>query len=145
MRPLISTLTFTALAGPAPAQPQSPEKGQALCYQIEKVVNALVDYAQTSCLPTAGRSPGTHSFILISSKPVFSVEASKKGWLLVAVAATGDALNKSASVKADELWLSDANEMKSRTAYVLPAALARSLQQQIKGDKISLPYSILFA
>lgn len=138
MRPLIAILIFTALAAPTQALPQSPEKGQAMCYQIEKMVNALVDYTQTSCLPTAGKSPGTHSFILISSKPVFSVEASKKGWLLVAVTATGDALNKNASVKADELLLSDANQMKSRTAYVLPAALARSLQQQIKSNKIGL-------
>ena len=117
---------------------QPAEKGQALCYQIEKIVNALVDYTQTACVPSAGKSPGAFTFILISSKPVFASEASKKAWVLVAVAASGDALNKNASVKAEELWLSDANEMKSRTAYVMPAALAKSLQRRIKADQITL-------
>ena len=138
MRQLIQAMIFAVLTTPMAAFSQSTETGQALCYQIEKMINALVDYTKTSCLPTAGKDKESHSFILLSSQPVFSGAASKKGWVLVAVAATSDALNKNASVKAEELWLSDANQMKSRTAYVIPAALAKSLQRKIKADQISL-------
>ncbi|MEZ5889231.1 MAG: hypothetical protein R3D52_02600, partial [Xanthobacteraceae bacterium] len=62
----------------------------------------------------------------------------KKAWMLVVVAAIGNTLNNTHSVKVDELWLSDTTEMKNRTAYVLPAALAKSLQKEIKSNKISL-------
>jgi hypothetical protein len=99
VRALIQVIVLAVSTTPSLAQSQSAERGQALCYQIEKMVNALVDYTQTSCLPTPGKGQGSQSFILLSSQPVFSVEASKKAWVLVAVAATGDALNKSASVK----------------------------------------------
>lgn len=116
---------------------QSAEKGQSICYEVQNVVNALVDYTQTSCLPTAGKA-GALSFIVISSQPVFSVEASKKGWLLIAVAAIGKTLNEKPSVKADELWLSDANQMKQRVAHVFPTSLARSLQRQVYDGQIDL-------
>jgi len=138
MRLLIAIMILVTLATPRLALSQSAEKGQALCYQIEKMVNALVDYTQTSCLPTAGKSQGSYSFILLSSQPVFSVEASKKGWVLVSVAAAGDALNKNVSVKAEEIWLSDANQMKNRIAYIMPSELAKSLQRRIKADEINL-------
>lgn len=126
------------LLSPGIANSQSAERGQAMCYQIEKTVNALVDYTQTSCLPTGGRQQGTYSFVVLSSQPVFSVEPSKKAWLLVAVAAVGDVLNKNASVKAEELWLSDAILMKNRVAYLMPAGVAKSLQRRIKADQITL-------
>lgn len=117
---------------------QSAEKGEALCYQIQNSVNALADFTQTSCLPSAGSTPGSYSFIVLSSNPVFSVEASKKAWLIVAIAAAGDSLNKQSSVKADELWLSDAALMKNRTAHVFPASLAKSLQRRVKNGQLDL-------
>ena len=138
VRNVVATLMLAVLAVPHWAVGQGTEKGQAICYQIEKTVNALVDYTQTSCIPTRGMAANSQSFIVLSSQPVFSVETSKKAWILVAVAATGDALNKSGSVKADELWLSDANQMKARTAYVMPVSLARNLHRQVKAEQISL-------
>lgn len=117
---------------------QSAEKGEALCYQIQNSVNALADFTQTSCLPSAGSAPGSYSLIVLSSKPVFSVEASKKAWLIVAVAATGDSLNRQPSVKADELWFSDTTLMKNRTAHVFPASLAKSLQRRVKNGQMDL-------
>jgi hypothetical protein len=138
MRLLTAITLLGVVLVPHSAFSQSVEKGQALCYQIEKTVNALVDYTQTSCLPTKGKSPETHSFILLSNKPVFSTEASKKGWVIAAIAATGDALNKNASVRADELWLSDTTQMKTRIVYVMPAAMAKSLQRKVKGDQITV-------
>lgn len=117
---------------------QPAEKGEALCYQIQNSVNALADFTRTSCLPSAGSTPGSYSFIVLSSKPVFSVEASKKAWLIVAIAAAGDSLNKQSSVKADELWLSDTALMKNRTAHVFPAPLAKSLQRRVKNGQLDL-------
>jgi hypothetical protein len=119
------------------AAAQSVEKGQSICYEVQNAVNGLVDYTQTSCLPSGGKA-GALSFIVISSQPVFSVEASKKGWVLVAVASIGKTLNEQPSVKADELWLSDANQMKSRVAYVLPASIAKSLQRQVYNGQLDL-------
>ncbi len=121
----------------ASASAQSVERGQSICYEVQNAVNALVDYTQTSCLPSGGKA-GALSFIVLSSQPVFSVEASKKGWLLVAVASVGKTLNEQPSVKADELWLSDTNLMKSRVAHVFPAALAKSLQRQVYNGQIDL-------
>src|SRR5262245_29497614 len=55
---------------------QSTEQGQSVCYEVEKYINALVDYTQTSCIPARGKA-GASSFTILSSAPVFSVEASK--------------------------------------------------------------------
>jgi len=119
------------------AAAQSVEKGQSICYEVQNAVNALVDYTQTSCLPSGGKA-GALSFIVVSSQPVFSVEASKKGWLLVVVASVGKTLNEQPSIKADELWLSDANLMKNRVAYVFPMSLAKAIQRQIYNGQIDL-------
>jgi hypothetical protein len=119
------------------AAAQSVKKGQSICYEVQNAVNALVDYTQTSCLPGGGKA-GALSFIVVSSKPVFSVEASKKGWLLVAVASVGKTLNEQPLVRIDGLWLSDSNLMKSRVAYCFPASLARSLQRRVYNGQIDL-------
>lgn len=119
------------------ATAQSVEKGQSVCYEVENAVNALVDYTQTKCLPTGGKA-GALSFIVISSEPVFSVEASKKAWVLVAVASIGKTMNNQPSVKVDELWLSDVNQMKGRVAHVIPMSLAKSLQRQAYDGQIDL-------
>lgn len=119
------------------ASAQSVEKGQAICYEVQNAVNGLVDYTETKCLPTEGKA-GALSFIVISSQPVFSVEASKKGWVLVAVASIGKSLNEQPSVKVDELWLSDVNQMKGRVAHVIPVSLAKALQRQVYNGQIDL-------
>ena len=116
---------------------QSVEKWQSICYAVQNLVNALVDYTQTTCLPAGGKA-GALSFIVISSQPVFSVEASKKAWLLVVVGTIGKTLNEQLSFKADRLWLSDANLMERRTGYFLPISLAKSLQHQVYNGQIDL-------
>jgi hypothetical protein len=115
--------------GTTKAAAQPIEKGQSICYEIQNYVNALVDYTRTSCVPAAGE--GALSFIVISSEPVFSVEASKKAWLLVVVAAVGKLMNDQPAVKIDKLFVSDANLMKGRVAYSFPATLTRSLQSKV--------------
>ena len=132
-----SALAVIAVLWSFSAAAQSVEKGQSICYEVQNAVNALVDYTQTSCLPSGGKA-GALSFIVLSSQPVFSVEASKKAWLLVVVASIGKSLNEQPSVKTDELWLSDANLMKNRIAHVLPTSLAKSLQRQVYNGQIDL-------
>jgi hypothetical protein len=131
-------VAVSLLFWPSTTIAQSANKGEALCYQIQNSVNALADFTDTRCFPSAGNTPKSLSFIILSSKPVFSVEASKKAWVLVAVAASGDSLNKQSSIKADELWLSDTNLLKGHIAYVIPASLAKSLQRRVKNGQINI-------
>lgn len=115
---------------------QSIDKGQSICYEAQNLVNGLVDYTETSCLPSSGKK-GALTFMFISSKPIFSVEASKKAWAIVTVAAIGKILNDQPSLKADEIWLSDLNQVQNKVAYTLPASLAKSLQKQVSTEKIN--------
>jgi hypothetical protein len=126
-----------AVFWPIAAVAQSVEKGQSICYEVQNAVNALVDYTETSCLPGGGKA-GALSFIVVSSQPVFSAEASKKAWLMVVVASVGKTLSERPSLKVDELWLSDSNLMKNRVAYSFPAALAKSLQRKVSSGQIDL-------
>lgn len=109
----------------------------ALCAGIEKNINLIADITRTMCIPAKGQQPGTISFTIISEKPVFNTSF-KKGWLLTVVGAVGGALNDNPSVKAEELWLSDISLTKEGKAYVIDATTAKSLQQQIHSDKITL-------
>jgi hypothetical protein len=88
-------------------------------------------------LPSAGKGEA-FSFVVISDKPVFSVEASKKAWLLVVVASFGKTLNEQPSTLVDELLLSDINSIKNHVVYVFPVSLAKSLQRQIYNGQIDL-------
>ena len=115
------------------------DKGNSICYEVQNDMNTLVDYTQTRCWSApSDRDSNLLSFIVISSKPIFSVEAAKKGWVLGAVAAIGKTLNDAPSVKTDQLWLSDANLMKKQIAYVLPTSLARSLQREAFQGRIGV-------
>lgn len=138
MRKLVVGVAVMVLCWSSAAFAQSAEKGEALCYQIQNSVNVIADFTQTSCLPNAGNVPGSYSFVLLSSKPVFSAEDSKKAWLIVAVGVAGASLNKQPSVKADELWFSDTTLMKNRIVHVFPASIAKSLQHRAKNDQIDL-------
>jgi hypothetical protein len=108
-----------------------------LCYGIEKNVNGLATFTNTMCIPAKGEQPDSISFTILSEKPVFNTP-SKKAWLLVVVGAVGLALNDNPSAKAEQLWLTDLDLAKEGKAYVIDAATAKSLQQQIKSDKITL-------
>lgn len=134
----ISLILVALLFAGVRANAQSLEKGEAFCYGVQDYANALVTYTQTKCIPAGGSKPKSLSLILISSEPVFSVEASKKAWLLVLVGAVGKKLNDDSSAHLDELWFSDIDRMKERIGYVLPADLAKTLQRRIKADQIDL-------
>lgn len=129
---VIFTAIFSSLA-----HAQSADTGEAICYETENATNALAHFTQTKCLPSAGKA-GALSLIFISSAPVFSVESSKKAWLIVVVAAAGEILNSKPRLQADELWFSDIRSMKSHIGYVLPATLAKSLQRKVYNGDITL-------
>lgn len=129
-------------AEPASAQgPTFSSTSQAaadLCEGIEKNINALLPSTHTGCLPTKGQNPDAISFIILSEQPVFGTQITQKPWLLTAVGAVGRALNDHPAFKAEELWLSDLALTRQGKAYVIDAATAKSLQQQIYNEKITL-------
>jgi hypothetical protein len=125
------------LFSPVPVRAQSAHQVESMCHRIEKVLNTLVAYTHTSCLPTKGKVPGTYSFIVLSSKPVFSDQALDEAWVLMAVETVGFALNKNSAVKGDELWLSDADNMRNRIAYVMSLRIAKSLRRRSESNQIT--------
>jgi hypothetical protein len=127
------TMALAVFALPAGAQPAF-----GFCRNVESMVNTLVEFTSTTCVPTAGGGKGTNSFIFLSEKPVFSTEASKKAWLVVACAAAGSELNKRGALRADELWFSDIERTRQRLAYVVPAAVCKSLQPKVHAGAVSI-------
>lgn len=126
------------LLAPAPALSQARDSARLLCDQIESLVDAVCDCTRTACRPARGGAPGSGSFIVLSSEPVFDGEDSKREWVLVAIAAVGYALNGNASFKGDEVWLSDTGQMQDRVAYVVPAEVAKSVQRRVSNNEITL-------
>ena len=111
----------------------------AACADIEGMIDGLVDYTDTKCLPAAVAASAGASFIIISEEPVFSADASKKGWLLASLGAVGFVLNeKRPSFKADEVIFSDVQRMKARSGHVIKASVLKSLQRRVKAGQLSL-------
>ena len=137
----LSVLAFTLVLlasammfRPAIADAQASEAIR-ICNKMERQIDLLVEYTKTLCLPAQGRN-GV-SFIFVSQEPVFSSEASKKGWLVVVVAAFGATFNANA-MKSDEVIFSDVSMMKSRSAFRMPAKTARTLQRRVKNGEITI-------
>jgi hypothetical protein len=105
------------------------------CADMQQKIDALVDYAKTTCIPAKGKTG--MDFIFLSDQPVFSQEAAKKGWLIVVVAVAGDTFNK-VPLKTEQLIVADQDMMKSRKAFKIPAGTARSLQKKVKAGQIGL-------
>lgn len=113
------------LLEPAKGNAEEPIAGTdraiATCVEIEGLIDSLVDYTDTECFPAAATSTGA-SFIILSQQPVFSVDASKKGWLLASMGAVGFVLNeKRPSFDADDVIFSDVPRLKERTGYAIKA------------------------
>ena len=78
-------LSLTAmLRGVEAAEPLEP--GHGLCRDIAETVNAIADFTDTLCL--SSRDPEGMSLVLISSQPVFAVEAAKRAWLITSIGLT---------------------------------------------------------
>ncbi|MEK6762738.1 MAG: hypothetical protein AABY96_08490 [Nitrospirota bacterium] len=133
---LPSLLVLNLMFYVAPVQSDESLEAFGLCHNIENLVNALVDYTSTKCFPSSDH--GAISFLLISEKPIFSAEASKKPWLVVTVGAVGKTMNEHPKIKSSSVFVSDMNLMKDRKSYKYPIALAKSLQRQAKADQIGI-------
>ncbi|WP_040549334.1 hypothetical protein [Pedosphaera parvula] len=122
-------------------------KGEGIAYEIESTINFLVTFTKTKCLPAAGNEPGSFSFILISSEPVFKVEASKKGWLIGVAGVVGKSYHDHSNLVMDQVFVSDMSLAKEGRAFTIPASTLRSLQERCKSDQITLDqlYSAMLA
>jgi hypothetical protein len=128
-------LTAPAFSGQAAFSSDQALIPMGLCEEMGHLVNVMVDYTITKCIPALSNK-GTN-FIFISEQPVFSVEASKKAWLIVVVSVAGKTLNDKSSYKADKIFVGDVSMVKERHFYTVPAALAKSLQPKLYNGQIS--------
>ena len=133
---IVSLFLSPTVAGAAASNDRSLI-AMGLCSQMERLVNALVDYASTECLPNISDKESA-SFIFIVDKPIFSVEASKKAWILVVVAAVGKTLNDESSYSADKILFADLSMAKEKNYYTVSAGLAKSLQRKVNNGEINL-------
>jgi len=129
---LLINLFLTVM--PLPADESVETAG--LCRQIENLINALAHDTRTQCIPTSDH--GALSFVLISEKPIFSAEASRKAWLIVTVGAVANVMKGHPNIKGSDVLVSDTNMMRNRRGYKYPIALAETLQQQTKAHQIGL-------
>lgn len=109
-----------------------------LCSEIEKSINVLVDYTNTQCLPASGSQKGSTSFILISSKPIFNVKASKKAWLTTVVGTVGKVMANNPNIKVGKVFVSDVTLMQYRKGFVFSGELAKTLQGKTSNQEIDL-------
>jgi hypothetical protein len=109
---------------------------QAICDEVQKYVNALVDYTKTACT-TGNTGDGSLSFVILSSEPIFSVAATKKPWLLAVALSIGKALNDQPDLKPGELYVLD-GDLKSRFAYAIRVDIVKSLQKSVSASHMKL-------
>lgn len=120
----------------APALAKEAREAAGLCENIESFINARVKYTHTTCLPVVEH--GAVNFLLISEKPVFSVDSLKKAWLIWTVGAVGTVMNAHQNIKSSDVFLSDTKMRENRKSYKYPIALAKTLQRQAIADQIDI-------
>ena len=108
---------------------------QGYCYEMQNLINVLVDFTETKCIPGGG-DVGM-SFIFVSSEPVFSVPAAKKAWLTSVVGMFGKTFNTN-SMESDQVIFTDTILLTRREAYWMPAPKAKQLQHQVKNNQIDI-------
>lgn len=112
----------------------SAEVGTSICYAVQNTVNTLATFTETRCWPALKDGYG---FAIVSDKPVFSVPAAKKAWLLTVAAALGKEMNDR-NLRGGEVVVSDAPNIGNRVGWSFPVQLARNLQRRINRDEITL-------
>ena len=117
-------------------------KAEGLCYEIERNINAQVDFTTTKCLSGPGLQKGSISFILISKEPILSLRKSKKTrryWLINVVRAVGTAMWDNPKIKMGDVYATDTNLMeKHKKLYLSRAELAKVLQRKAFNGEINL-------
>lgn len=131
---LLCVLAVSTASGGAAADERA-DRAIKYCNEMQQQIDAIVTYTRTICVP--GQGNAGMSFIFISDQPVFSVEASKKPWLMVVVGVFGNIFNSN-SMTTDELIVSDASMMRVRKAFRIPSTTAREIQRKVKADQMGL-------
>jgi hypothetical protein len=103
-------LTAPALADEAAFGSDQALIAMGLCKEMEQLVNVMVDYTATKCVPALA-TEGTN-FIFVSEQPVFLVEASQKAWIIVVVSVVGKTLNNKPSYKANKILFGEVSMVK---------------------------------
>lgn len=114
-------------------------KAERLCYEIEKDINAQVDFTTTRCLPDPSLRKG--SIILISKEPILSLRKSKKTrqyWLITVVKAVGIAMWDNPKIKIGDVYTTDTNLMEKHKALCFSGELAKVLQRKAFNGEINL-------
>lgn len=106
-----------------------------LCKDMEQQVDAIVDYTQTKCIPAL--SDHGNNFIFVSSKPVFSVEAAEKAWILIVTSAYGHEFNKMSDYRVGNVYLADTTMVPALRYYVLSGELAKKLQKEMYEGQVT--------
>lgn len=139
--PTRTSLSFSAAAEPA-SQPEL-----RLCTEIAGYVNKLATFAPTQCFArhfAAGQpadlviyTPQTLGLQLKTPAPEPFADA-EKGWVMVAVAASGHAMNQHPATPISYIILADHGATEDHSAFRIQARAARDLQREMKMNKLSL-------
>ena len=111
---------------------------RSLCAEIERYVDGVVDYTDTTCLPSPGGKEHTLAFIILAQQPIFSVEASKKAWLMVVVGAIGKVVANHKPYDVSEMYVGDVNLVKNRKAFWLPGSVTKGPLKNVQDGLITL-------
>ncbi|WP_427914820.1 hypothetical protein ACPWT1_07885 [Ramlibacter sp. MMS24-I3-19] len=107
------------------------------CYAVARDVETIEARFQSMCAPSNADKP-IKSALLIAQQPIFDDDDSRKVYLIAACAAIGRELSRRPKLRMSDIWLSDAQHVKIRTAYVLPAQQCRFLQAKVHAGSMSL-------
>ncbi|BCA53810.1 hypothetical protein W02_09500 [Nitrospira sp. KM1] len=136
VRCLFGLMLLNSVMGVASVQADESVETAAMCREIEHLMNAINRETRTSCSPAALH--GNLNVILVSDKPIFAVETSKKTWLTMTVGAVANVTTAHGKIKSSDVIVTDKNLLKKGVGYRYPVALAKTLQQRTKGHLIGL-------
>ena len=118
------------------ASAQAPDQGKAMCAEIEKSINELAPFTQTSCRAGGGNSKESMSFLVISLAVVGDDAEAKQAWLEAVVEAAGNTITANAAAKVDEIIVADPSQLTARLAYAIPVSLIKDIQAALKDKRI---------
>ena len=132
---LFLALGLTSIAQ-APTLTPAQQQARTMCLEIEKNVNQLAPFTQTSCRAGGGNTPDTISLLIISLFPVWDDADAKRQWLEFVVEGAGATLNANAAAKIDELIVTDPGQLAERFAFGLSGTLVKKLETDFKSGAL---------
>ncbi len=110
------------------------EPGRGLCQDITATVNAVADFTETLCLPS--RDLDGMSLVLISSQPVFAIEAAKRAWLITSIGTVASILQDTGA-RTHLLILTDAEASQAGRVFSIASPVALDLSRQAREGRLS--------